>query len=128
MEECLVESNERVVSLTEIFPHRDLISLDELKAAKRPQGEPSPTALRSRELRVCCGNFLAVRDVNLEIQARKVTAIIGPSGCGKLTPLRAFNRTNELAPSARSERQVMVAHSMQQTARVFDFTAMRMRG
>jgi phosphate transport system ATP-binding protein len=36
-----------------------------------------------------------------------VTAIIGPSGCGKSTVLRAFNRMNELVPSARAEGEVI---------------------
>ena len=33
------------------------------------------------------GDFLAVEDVNINIEANKVTAFIGPSGCGKSTLL-----------------------------------------
>ena len=29
------------------------------------------------------GDFKALKDVNLEIEANKITAFIGPSGCGK---------------------------------------------
>ena len=32
--------------------------------------------------------------------------MIGPSGCGKSTVLRAFNRMNDLIPSARTQGQV----------------------
>ena len=39
-------------------------------------------------LNIYYGNFLAVEDVNLNIEANKVTAFIGPSGCGKSTALR----------------------------------------
>jgi phosphate transport system ATP-binding protein len=42
------------------------------------------------------GDFLAVRDVFLEVPEKEVTAFIGPSGCGKSTLLRCFNRLNDL--------------------------------
>ncbi len=64
-------------------------------------------AIETRQLRVYYGDFLAVKDVNLSIVKQKITAIIGPSGCGKSTILRAFNRMNELVPSARTEGEVI---------------------
>lgn len=39
-------------------------------------------------LNIFYGDFLAVEDVNINIEANKVTAFIGPSGCGKSTVLR----------------------------------------
>ncbi|MBV1895845.1 MAG: phosphate ABC transporter ATP-binding protein PstB [Rhodobacteraceae bacterium] len=47
------------------------------------------------------GDKQALFDVNLDIQAKKVTALIGPSGCGKSTFLRAINRMNDLIPICR---------------------------
>ncbi|MDD2695799.1 MAG: phosphate ABC transporter ATP-binding protein PstB [Anaerolineales bacterium] len=64
-------------------------------------------AIEARHLHVYYDDFLAVRDVDLQIVANKITAIIGPSGCGKSSMLRAFNRMNELVPSARTEGQVL---------------------
>ncbi len=64
-------------------------------------------ALTSHHLNVYYGDFQAIRDANLRIQQQKITAIIGPSGCGKSTLLRAFNRMNELVPTARTEGQVI---------------------
>ncbi|HEB65104.1 MAG TPA: phosphate ABC transporter ATP-binding protein [Chloroflexi bacterium] len=64
-------------------------------------------AIEARNLRVYYGDFLAVRDVNLKVAQNKITAIIGPSGCGKSTVLRAFNRMNELVPTARTEGEVL---------------------
>jgi phosphate transport system ATP-binding protein len=63
-------------------------------------------ALQSKDLNVYYGDFRAVKNVDLNIQRQKITAIIGPSGCGKSTLLRAFNRMNELVPTAWTEGQV----------------------
>jgi phosphate transport system ATP-binding protein len=78
---------------------------------------PQPTqlqegnyAIQARDLNVFYGNFQAVRNVDLPIERQKVTAIIGPSGCGKSTVLRAFNRMNELVPTARTEGEVIFAN------------------
>jgi len=63
--------------------------------------------IQVRDLNVYYGSFRAIRDVSLNIERHKVTAIIGPSGCGKSTMLRAFNRMNELVPSAHAHGQVL---------------------
>ena len=63
--------------------------------------------LETRNLKIYYGNFLAVKDVSLEIPRHKITAIIGPSGCGKSTLLRSFNRMNELVPGSHSAGQVL---------------------
>ena len=59
-----------------------------------------------RDLHVFYGSFLAVRDVNLDIERGEITAFIGPSGCGKSTVLRCFNRMNDLIESARVEGSI----------------------
>lgn len=59
------------------------------------------TVLKAENVNVRYGDFLAVRDVNLDIQEKSITAFIGPSGCGKSTMLRTFNRMNDLIPTAR---------------------------
>lgn len=64
-------------------------------------------AIEARNLYIYYGDFLAVRDVNLKIETKKITAIIGPSGCGKSTILRAFNRMNELVPTAHARGEVL---------------------
>ena len=48
--------------------------------------EPPPNgeyAIEVRDLRVYYGDFLAVKDVDLQVERQKITAIIGPSGCGR---------------------------------------------
>jgi phosphate transport system ATP-binding protein len=64
-------------------------------------------AIAASHLHVYYGEFLAVKDVNLNIVERNITALIGPSGCGKSTVLRAFNRMNDLIPISRTEGQVL---------------------
>jgi phosphate transport system ATP-binding protein len=53
------------------------------------------------DLNVYYGDFLAVRDVNLQFGHNEITALIGPSGCGKSTVIRCLNRMNDLVGSAR---------------------------
>ncbi|MEE0101441.1 MAG: phosphate ABC transporter ATP-binding protein PstB [Acutalibacteraceae bacterium] len=42
------------------------------------------------------GKFQALKDINLRIQEKNITAFIGPSGCGKSTLLKSLNRMNDL--------------------------------
>ena len=44
------------------------------------------------------GDFHALKNINLSIDANEVTAFIGPSGCGKSTLLKSINRMNDLVP------------------------------
>ncbi|MBS1253519.1 MAG: Phosphate import ATP-binding protein PstB 3 [Anaerolineales bacterium] len=64
-------------------------------------------AIEVQGLNVYYGDFRAIKDIDLKIERQKITAIIGPSGCGKSTMLRAFNRMNELVPTARTEGAVL---------------------
>jgi phosphate transport system ATP-binding protein len=68
-----------------------------------------PPAIQTLGLNVYYGDFLAVRDVNLDIRNRRITAIIGPSGCGKSTLLRSFNRMNDFIPGARTDGRILFA-------------------
>jgi len=85
----------------------DMRAGDQPESRTKPDHAPQERALETRDLRVYYGDFLAIRDVNLDIKRRKITAIIGPSGCGKTTLLRSLNRMNELVPIARTEGQVI---------------------
>ena len=38
------------------------------------------------------GDFHALKNISMKMEANTVTAFIGPSGCGKSTFLRLFNR------------------------------------
>jgi len=60
-----------------------------------------------KDFSIYYGNFMAVKKVNLNIEAHKITAIIGPSGCGKSTLLRSLNRMNDLITSSWVDGQVL---------------------
>ena len=59
-------------------------------------------------LNIYYGSFLAVEDVNINIEANKVTAFIGPSGCGKSTVLRTLDRMHEIIPGVHCEGEVLL--------------------
>jgi phosphate transport system ATP-binding protein len=50
----------------------------------------------------------ALRDINLKLYRREVTAFIGPSGCGKTTLLRCLNRSNEIIPGTRMDGTILL--------------------
>ncbi len=43
----------------------------------------------------------ALKNINIEIPEKSITAFIGPSGCGKSTFLKTLNRMNDLVPTVR---------------------------
>lgn len=45
--------------------------------------------------------FQALKNVDLAIEEREVTAFIGPSGCGKSTLLKSLNRMNDLVEGCK---------------------------
>ena len=54
------------------------------------------------------GDKRAIKDVNLNVKHKSVTAFIGPSGCGKTTLLRCLNRMHEMTPGAHADGRVVV--------------------
>ncbi len=47
------------------------------------------------------GDHQALKDVNIQIPEKSITAFIGPSGCGKSTFLKTLNRMNDLIPGVK---------------------------
>ncbi len=64
------------------------------------------TILRTENLNVFYGSFLALKNISLEIPKNRITSFIGPSGCGKSTLLRCYNRLNDLIDSFRAEGKI----------------------
>ena len=47
------------------------------------------------------GDFHALKNVDLDIPEKEITAFIGPSGCGKSTLLKSLNRMNDLVEGCK---------------------------
>ena len=69
--------------------------------------QDTETVLRTEALNVYYGNFLALKNIYMDIPKNQVTAFIGPSGCGKSTLLRCFNRLNDLIDVFKAEGKVL---------------------
>jgi len=47
------------------------------------------------------GDFQALKNINMQIPEKEITAFIGPSGCGKSTLLKCINRMNDLVDGCK---------------------------
>ena len=52
--------------------------------------------IKINNLNVFYGQFHALKNINLNILNKQITAFIGPSSCGKSTCLKTINRMNNL--------------------------------
>ncbi|HEY7599640.1 MAG TPA: ATP-binding cassette domain-containing protein, partial [Candidatus Limnocylindrales bacterium] len=78
-------------------------ALPQLRVEARADAAPAPTAEDVFELSgfsAWYGSFRAVKEIDLRIGEKRITSIIGPSGTGKSTLLRALNRMNDLIEGA----------------------------
>ncbi|MEB8389356.1 phosphate ABC transporter ATP-binding protein PstB [Rhodobacteraceae bacterium KMM 6894] len=67
-----------------------------------------PTKISAKGVQVYYGDTHAIKDVEVEIKERTVTAFIGPSGCGKSTFLRCINRMNDTIDICRVEGKITI--------------------
>ncbi|WP_432638772.1 phosphate ABC transporter ATP-binding protein PstB [Albidovulum sp.] len=75
----------------------------------RQTDETTATAeikISAKAVQVYYGDNHAIKDVDVEIADRTVTAFIGPSGCGKSTFLRCLNRMNDTIDICRVEGSI----------------------
>ncbi|WP_299409138.1 phosphate ABC transporter ATP-binding protein PstB [uncultured Roseobacter sp.] len=64
--------------------------------------------IAARGVQVYYGDNHAIKDVDVDIQDKTVTAFIGPSGCGKSTFLRCLNRMNDTIDVCRVEGDIRI--------------------
>ena len=67
-----------------------------------------PAQIAFRNFNFYYGEFLALKNINFEMEKQKVTAFIGPSGCGKSTLLRTLNRMYDLYPGQRATGEILL--------------------
>jgi phosphate transport system ATP-binding protein len=76
--------------------------------AKGPGQPPAAHKMTIHNLDFFYGRFQGLKNINLEVAERHVTAFIGPSGCGKSTLLRTLNRMYSLYPGQRAIGEIML--------------------
>ena len=64
--------------------------------------------ISARGVRVYYEDKQAIKNVDVKIQDKTVTAFIGPSGCGKSTFLRCLNRMNDTISICRVEGEILI--------------------
>ena len=64
--------------------------------------------IQVRNLELFYGDNKALKNINLDIESKKVTALIVPSGCGKSTFLRTLNRMNDLIDNVKITGEITI--------------------
>lgn len=66
------------------------------------------TIVNIQDLNLYYSDFHALKNINMDVPERTITAYIGPSGCGKSTLLRTLNRMNDMIKGVRIEGKVNI--------------------
>lgn len=83
-----------------------------------------PSIIKTNDLQLHYGEFHALKNINMDIPEKEITAFIGPSGCGKSTFLKTINRMNDLIPSVRIDGKITF-HEKDIYAKDIDVTLLR---
>ena len=62
--------------------------------------------MKAKNLNLWYGANQALKNINIDIQEKQITALIGTSGCGKSTFLKTLNRMNDLVEGCRIEGDI----------------------
>ncbi|SFH83185.1 phosphate ABC transporter ATP-binding protein, PhoT family [Tindallia magadiensis] len=65
-------------------------------------------AIAIKNWHVHYGKTEVLQDISLEIPEKKITALIGSSGCGKTTLLKSINRLTEEEPTAATQGEILL--------------------
>ena len=60
------------------------------------------------DLNLHYGTNHALKNINMKIQEKAITAFIGPSGCGKSTFLKCINRMNDLVDNVKIQGEIFL--------------------
>lgn len=64
--------------------------------------------ISTKDLNLYYGTNHALKNINMNIKEKAITAFIGPSGCGKSTFLKTLNRMNDLVLGVKIDGQVLL--------------------
>ncbi|WP_343573170.1 ATP-binding cassette domain-containing protein [Mycobacterium sp.] len=74
----------------------------------KPCGENSSATLAAVDLTLGFGGHTVLEAVSLDLPARAVSCLLGPTGSGKTTFLRTLNRMNDKVPGYRRSGDVLL--------------------
>lgn len=80
--------------------------MEDLVYVDRQMNADQDIKISAKGVQVYYAENQAIKDVNVEIQDKTVTAFIGPSGCGKSTFLRCLNRMNDTIDICRVQGDI----------------------
>ena len=81
--------------------------MNDMRIIQRTVGM-TETKIKAKGVDVFYADNHAIKDVNVDIEDKTVTAFIGPSGCGKSTFLRCLNRMNDTIPICRVTGDILL--------------------
>ena len=61
-----------------------------------------------RNLDLYYDDLHALKNINMDIKEKEITAFIGPSGCGKSSLLKSINRMNDLVEGCRITGEILL--------------------
>ncbi len=82
--------------------------MEDMYHADRATSTMQDIKISAKNVQVHYGDTHAIKDVNVEIADKTVTAFIGPSGCGKSTFLRCINRMNDTIDICRVAGDILI--------------------
>ncbi|CAN5338427.1 phosphate ABC transporter ATP-binding protein PstB [soil metagenome] len=87
---------------------RKKTSVNERDKSQARAGGTEEDVMEVDNLSMYYGSFKALQDVSMKVRRHKITALIGPSCCGKSTFIRSMNRMHEIVPKASIEGKVLL--------------------
>jgi phosphate transport system ATP-binding protein len=75
---------------------------------KEMEFENSKDKIEFDDFHLWYGDNHVLRDIDLDVKEKMITAFMGPSGCGKSSLLRSMNRMNDLIPGARFKGEIEI--------------------
>ncbi|MFQ1702609.1 phosphate ABC transporter ATP-binding protein PstB [Loktanella agnita] len=82
--------------------------MEDMIHVERAMSTEQDIKIVANNVQVYYGENHAIKDVNVEIADKTVTAFIGPSGCGKSTFLRCINRMNDTIDICRVTGDILI--------------------
>ncbi|MDA3892837.1 MAG: phosphate ABC transporter ATP-binding protein PstB [Salinivirgaceae bacterium] len=93
-------SNEPVIESEVITNNQEITSVK--------KSEKKEYQILVKNVNVFYSEFQALKDINMEVSPKSITAFIGPSGCGKSTFLRTLNRMNDYIDSFKIKGDIFI--------------------